>query len=177
MVIVGKQIEMSGFVTLQRFVQGRTLSDIENILGFRKGKFAKGVTVSAALELPEIDGFELAGYSQVAGHRTEEEYGKINEPSGEDELDAYEKQKRLAMGQWSLYGTSRLIKFSADIGHVGHPNAAIDRALNDYQYPPGRGVPQWNILREKALSFKVIARLEGYPDERFEPDQGYRKLF
>ncbi|MFN2424479.1 MAG: hypothetical protein ABR572_11975, partial [Cryomorphaceae bacterium] len=167
MVFVGKQIEMSGFVTLQRFVQGRTLSEIENILGFRKGKFAKGVMVSAALELPEIDGFELAGYSQVAGHRTEEEYGNINSPADQSEADAYAKEKQLAMATWSLYGTSRLIKFSADIGHMSQPNAAITRTLNDYQYPPGRGVPQWNILREKAVPFKVIARLEGYPDERF----------
>lgn len=167
---------MSGFVTLQRYVQGKTLADLESLLGFRRGRFAKGVTVSAALVLPEIDEFELAGYSQVAGHRTEEEYGSINAPIRSDEADAYIVKKKLARSQWSLYGTSRLIKFSEDIGHLSHPNKVKNRALNDFQYPPGRGVPQWKIPEEKPIAFRVIARLTNYPNQRFEPDQGYVKL-
>jgi hypothetical protein len=45
------------------------LQELENILGFHKGRLSKGIVVAALLQIPSKPQFELLGYTQVAGHK------------------------------------------------------------------------------------------------------------
>ena len=119
--------------------------------------------------LPGVNDFELAGYSQVAGHHTQEQYGNLNSPANKSEKDAYEQKKKNAMAEWGLYGTDRLIKVIPMIDHqIG--------MSDNYQYPPGSGIPQWKILRTSPVLCEGIAFVKDYPAGRFIPDQGYVQI-
>ena len=48
---------------------GRTLQELENILGFHKGRLSEGIVVVALLQIPSKTQFELLGYTQVTGHK------------------------------------------------------------------------------------------------------------
>jgi|FLYL01.1.fsa_nt_gi hypothetical protein len=147
--LVGQNIEVRGCVTQEKYVRGRTLVDLERILGFHTGRLAHGIVVARLNVLPQPDQFELAGYTQVASHRH-------REPTGLD----IPKLKSLARAKWAAGGLERLVKVI--------PNTPHDNNLEpDYQYPPGEGVPQW-VLTTK-LPATVIGVVTGYPAARFQP--------
>jgi hypothetical protein len=137
---VGDPIEISGFVTKDKYVRGRTLSELERVLGYGAGRLSKGVIVAKPLALPGVNDFETRGYSQVAGHR----YRPV---SGID----YDVVRRNARDSWSLSGLESLVKF-IPIGSGDH-------------YPPGEGVPQWLFTRKVPGS--VVAIVTDYPEGRF----------
>lgn len=159
-------VSLSGFFTIQIYLQGRTLAEIERLVGFERGRLINGAWFATALNLPGIDDFELAGYSQVAAHHTLEQYGDLNNPKGKWEQDAYSIKKQNAMSEWSLFGSKRPIKI---IPMVGHDNDMKD----DYQYPPGSGIPQWKIKRQKPVLWRGIGYVGNYPNGRFIPDEGF----
>lgn len=150
----------AGFVTRQFNLQGRTLSDIEKRLGYQSGRLSQGAYFLVALELPLNDGFELAGYSQVAGHHTNNQYPGINDPG--DPTLPY--KKRLASSQWALWGQDRLVK----VIPVQGQNAGLS---DDENYPPGSGIQQWKLI--KPIKFTVESFVAGYPGGTFTPKQGY----
>ncbi|WEX10867.1 hypothetical protein [Chelativorans sp. AA-79] len=144
---VNDPITISGYVTKEKYVCGRTLAELERLLGFAAGRFSKGVTVAKPRMLPGVNDFETAGYSQVAEHRH-------RPPSGLD----YGVLRRLARESWALSGPESLIKFLPNI-----PHADLDP---DVQYPPGKGVPQWRIAKPGVPGF-VVAEITGYPQSRY----------
>lgn len=131
-----------GFVTQLKFLNGRTLLQIEGLLGFHGGRLAAGATIFALARLPNIEEFETQGYSQVAGHRH-------RPPAGLDPLAL----RKMAMRAWTLTGGDSLVKLTPQTQH----NEAI---ANDAQYPPGRGVPQWKLTR--LIPARVVAVLQQY---------------
>lgn len=148
---VGDEIDVSGFVTQDKFIAGRTLAEMERILGFHEGRLVKGVVVVALLELPSAREFDLAGYSQVAAHRFEA-------PPGLD-LGVL---RGLVIGRWSTTGPNRLVKVLPTIRH--------DDALEpDEQYPPGQGAPQWSVHRGTPKRARVVAQVSAYPHGRYMP--------
>jgi hypothetical protein len=144
---IGDHILVSGCFTQDKFIQGQTLSEIEHRLGFRSGRFAQGVAVVYFLELPTIDQFDVAGYTNVASHR-------FRVPEGLN----MEKLKKEAMATWKTEGMNRLVK----VIPVQHPEPT---AGLDGNYPPGDGVPQW-ICKVK-LRAEVASYLSRYPVERY----------
>jgi len=144
---IGDIVTVSGCITKEKFIAGRTLADIERILGFRHGRFIGGITVAALLELPGMQQFELAGYSQVATHHHQT-------PT---DLDI-DKVKANAMETWSTIGFERLVKVRPAQGH----DPSMDP---DTQYPPGLGVPQW--IATVPLQGRVVAIVAGYPNARY----------
>lgn len=122
---VGENIPVTGCVTKEKFLAGRTGAEIERILGYHSGRLSAGFSVVALLELPAADQFDLAAYSQKAMHR-------FQMPDGLD----IEKLKANARASWSTAGFERLVKVL--------PSTRHDSRLDpDYQYPPGMGAPQW----------------------------------
>jgi hypothetical protein len=116
-------VRVSGFVTKEKFIAGRTLLEIEDILGYRRGRFAKGIVVVHPTRLPLASEFDLAAYSMVAEHR-------YKQPDGLD----IGKMKQNAIASWALLGPERLVKV--------RPNTPHDQELEpEMQYPPGRGAP------------------------------------
>lgn len=151
--ILHETLYLDGFITQEKFIRGRTLGELERILGFHKGRLAKGAKVVTLTLMPKIDDFELRGYSQVAGHHFQNQFGEQM-----DHLDM-QKLKRMAMLTWGLQGPNRLIKILPETRH--------DQALDsDQQYPPGLGIPQW--LLTKKMPMTIIATCTDYPDGRMK---------
>ena len=55
---VGDLISIDGYFTQDKFLAGRTLSEIERALGYQKGRLAHGAFFAVLMELP--NDFELA---------------------------------------------------------------------------------------------------------------------
>ena len=144
---VGEVVSVSGCVTKEKFIAGRTLAEIEKILGFHNGRLSSGITVVALTELPGIQDFDVASYSNIATHRHQV-------PAGVD----IQRIKAEAMKTWATVGFERLIKVLPALRH--------NQALNpDIQYPPGQGVPQW--VAKTSLRGKVVGVVTGYPNGRY----------
>jgi len=155
------QLSMTGFVTRQINIQGQTLVEIEKRLGYKPGRLSQGAYFYVAEEMPSIDGFEFAGYSQVAGHKTQEIFGDINrEP-------ALLNRKESVVKLWSKNGSNRIVKV---IPVIRHSSAFSD----DEQYPPGTGIQQWKLT--KTLRFKLDAFVADYPHGKFIPSEGYNPI-
>lgn len=122
-----KRIAVQGYVTQYKFIAGRSLREIEKLLGFHAGRLAQGATFAALDRLPSFGDFTTAGYSQVAAHRH-------RTPEGLD----MDRIKRMAMSAWATTGPDRLLKVVPMMGH----STAMD---DDLQYPPGQGVAQWKL--------------------------------
>lgn len=144
---IGDLTLVAGCITKEKFVAGRTLRQIETILGFHRGRFGQGITVVALLELPAIDEFDLAAYSNIATHR-------FKMPA---DLNI-EKLKTEARISWAVSGFERLVKVLPDVRH----NPSLDP---DVQYPPGHGAPQW--VAKRPLRGRVVAIVTEYPNGRY----------
>jgi hypothetical protein len=132
-------IQVSGFVTLKKFIVGRNLEQIESLLGFHQGRLKMGATFAELQYTPSSAEFELAGYSQVADHRFDR-----NALNGFD----MSKLKNMVSDVWSQPG-EKLVKIIATTRH--------DVSMsNDDQYPPGQGVPQWKLVNPKPATVTAI---------------------
>jgi hypothetical protein len=131
-------IQVKGCITQERYIKGKTLGEMERLLGFQKGRLEAGVTVAALIQLPAVNQFELLGYSQVAEH---------NFKADAEKLDITKLKQMVVEQTFSLVGNKRLVKVIANTRH----NDGIE---NDLQYPPGLGVPQWKLTDR--LSARVL---------------------
>lgn len=141
--VVHEIIQVKGCITQEIYIKGKTLSELERILGFQKGRLEKGMVVAALIQLPTIHQFELLGYSQVAEHK----FGK----AATNGLDVNKLKEMVVKDTFTLVGLKRLVKVMANAPHNDHLN-------NDIQYPPGQGVPQWKLTGR--VSARVIAIVE-----------------
>jgi hypothetical protein len=103
-----------------------------------------GIAVVLLSELPGIDQFDLAAYSNVAAHRHKPPEG-LN----------IQKIKADVRTTWAATGFERLIKILPVIHH--NPNKDPD-----IQYPPGQGAPQW--LAKVSLRARIVAIIADYPN-------------
>jgi hypothetical protein len=133
-------IQVSGCITQEKYIKGKSLSEIERILGFHYGRLNSGIVVAALLKIPGNDQFNLLGYTQVSEHRFNN-----NALSG---LDVTKIKNFIRANVFTLTGIDRLIKV---IPNTGHQSGVSD----DEQYPPGHGVPQWKLTDK--LPARVIA--------------------
>jgi hypothetical protein len=127
---LNEMIEVRGCITQERYIKGRSLPELERLLGFEKGRLDKGIVVAALIQLPNINQFELLGYTQVAEHKF-----KGIDPK---KLDVAKLKEMVMKEAFTLVGYKRLVKVIANTPH----NAKVD---NDTQYPPGQGIPQWKL--------------------------------
>lgn len=139
--VVGEKITVRGFITQYKFIAGRTLDEIGRSIGYDRGRFLRGATFAILDRLPTVDEFDLRGYSQIADHRHVA-------PSGVDPAVL----RRMAVANWSLFGVNRLVKVFPTIPHD-------DARDTDSQYPPGLGVPQWRIKKDRPIPATVVAVL------------------
>ncbi|MBX3254147.1 MAG: hypothetical protein KF862_08415 [Chitinophagaceae bacterium] len=145
---IGDRVEMRGFVTSEKFLINQTLPEIEERLGFHKGRLSQGATFLIAERLPQKGEFEPQGYSQVAGHKQLPTLDQKIAPGGP--LEGYRKDALLTMAQNAM-AEDRLVKVVPKMEH--NPGMS-----NDQQYPPGKGVPQWELTSK--IPFKVESIVE-----------------
>lgn len=130
-----------GCITQEHYIKGRSLGELERILGFEKGRLENGIIVAALIQLPTAHQFEFLGYSQVAEHKHKEIDPK--------KLDIGKLKQIVLNDTFTLSGHKRLVKVIANKPH--------DKSRdNDEQYPPGLGVPQWK------LTANISARIIGF---------------
>ena len=152
---VGDIVSVSGCITKEKFIAGRTLVEIEKILGFHGGRLTGGIAVVALSELPGMDQFDLAAYSTVATHRH-------IPPAGLN----IEKIKADAKASWAISGFERLVKVLPAVRHDPNMNP-------DIQYPPGQGAPQW--VSKVPLLGKVVGVVNDYPNGRYVAADAVRR--
>ena len=133
-------IAIKGCVTQEKFIKGKTLSELENILGFHKDRLKSGVVIAALLQVPAVNHFELLGYTQVAEHKL-----NGNRFNG---LDVEKLKEMVRRDTFTTVGVNRLVKVLPNTPH----SEFMD---NDEQYPPGWGAPQWRLTHK--LNAEVVA--------------------
>ncbi|MCC3158606.1 hypothetical protein LJ737_15255 [Hymenobacter sp. 15J16-1T3B] len=146
---LNQTISVSGCITQEKFIKGRTLSELERLLGFHAGRLEKGIIVAALLQLPDIDQFELLGYTQVAEHNF-----SANALNG---LDINKLKAMVRQNVFTTVGNDRLVKIKPNTPHSEYMS-------NDEQYPPGSGVPQWKLISKMdAEVIAIVDEGECYP--------------
>ena len=140
---LNQEFHASGYITESKSLYG-TVGDFETNLGYHHGRLRKGFFIAHLLTIPDLDDFELAGYSITPQHR-------FKLPS---DLDIT-VLKKLARDKMLSIGHKNLIKVFPAIRH----NTCMD---SDEQYPYGQGgVAQWNLTRE--LPMYIFREIEaGY---------------
>lgn len=137
---INELIEVRGCITQEHFLKGRSLPELERLLGFQKGRLGSGIVVATLIQLPNVNQFEFLGYTQVAEHKH-----KNIDPG---EMDVNKLKEMLMKDVFTLIGYKRLVKVIANTLHT-------EKIDNDTQYPPGQGIPQWKLTA--ALPARVIA--------------------
>ena len=141
-------IAVKGCITQEKYIKGKSLPELEHILGFHSGRLKAGAVITALLHIPSNSQFELLGYTQVAGH-------KINGDTYKG-LDVDKLKETVRHDAFTTVGVNRLVKVLPITPHS-------DFLDNDLQYPPGWGIPQWKLTSK--LNAKVVAIVK--EDERY----------
>src|SRR5579862_438500 len=133
-------ITLRGFFTSERWLRGKTLSEIEVLIGYRPGRLSTlGAAVYAFTRVPENWEFDVKGYTNVSGglaldpawiaadRNAAAYYAKTGMRSSETIL------KENARASMAIVGPNRLIK--------------VRPLLEDPAdtFPPGHGIPQWRV--------------------------------
>ena len=138
-------VTLRGFFTSQKWLRGKTLDEMELLLGYRTGRLSTlGAAVYAFTRVPENWEFEVAGYTNVSGgmpissdwveadRKAAAYYANTGVRSSETVL------KDNARASMTIYGENRLIKVKP----------LLDDPLDTY--PPGHGIPQWRVSKQAA---------------------------
>jgi hypothetical protein len=150
--------DMTGFCTHAFLLRGKPLTELEDLLGYRRGRLAAGATILFLQALPTPDHFQLAGYTYfsdgaVQGHKR---------PPADRDPYRMESLLKAELG-WSdvqlrahkqkMIGTKLVIS--------GHERLAkvipVTPSAPGEEYPPGKGVFQVKIVRP--LPFRVKANI------------------
>lgn len=145
---IGDSISAKGCITQMKYLlSSGSLAEMEKLLGYRSGRFAKGMAVGFLTSLPNSYEFELAGYNQVA-------VDKINHKTFLKNLNVPLLKEQLIKNTFTTNGPDRLVKVFPAIRHS-----------DDELYPPGNGIPQWILTVEKM--FVIHKVVEKYPSGKY----------
>jgi hypothetical protein len=131
---------MKGYITQFHFIAGKGASRLESLLGYKAGRLAGGWALLDLCKVPGPADFEFRGYSYfsggiIEGHKEENKGGKTAE---------VRLKESLIKKTFCISGSKRLVKI-----------VPKDPPSGNKDYPPGSGVPQWELM--KKLPFKVCA--------------------
>lgn len=137
-----------GCFTQEKFLKGRSLSEIEDILGFHKGRLSKGMKIVALENVPNSSQFDFLGYSNIAEHKFDKETLK--------KFDVNKLKQLVINESFATTGPNRLVKVLPSVPHANDMD-------NDTQYPSGQGAPQWKLTC--AVSAVIIGEVK--PNEKY----------
>ena len=149
---------MTGYCTHAFLLRAKTGAELEAMLGYRRGRLAKGFSILFLETLPDPDGFQLAGYTYFSdgargGHRlTKEDREPVRMESllksehGWSDAEIRAKKRGMVGTKIKITGHERLAKVIPASDHVAGE-----------EYPPGLGVFQVKIVRP--LRFRVKANV------------------
>ena len=153
---------VTGFVTRERWIIGKTPREMESLLGFRPGRMAQGAGVYALDRLPQASEFDFAGYTHLPSGMSISEAaaarsaGTTRSPQQQKlrALIDIDKTKKTMLNSWTLVGRERLVKVVPVL------------RLEPESYPPGDGVEQWKLLN--AVPATLVRQPLG-PNEVYDP--------
>jgi hypothetical protein len=154
---------MAGFFTSQGWLLGRSLQELEKLLGYAVGRLTTaGAAVYGFTRVPENAEFELAGYTNSSGGmpsdpnwaQADRDAAKYHTNTGLHDSETI--RKNAARASMSVKGVNRLVK--------------VMPMIDGDSFPPGAGIPQWKVSKLAAhqgmlkgqLLF-VISPGESYP--------------
>jgi len=133
-------IVIRGFFTSQRWVRGKNLSQLEQLIGYRAGRLAfHGAEVYALTRVPDNWEFDVKGYTNSSG-------GMKTDPN-------WEKAEKMASAYYAKTGVRSSETVLRDNARATMTVTGSDRLIkikpllddpND-TYPPGAGIPQWRV--------------------------------
>lgn len=150
---------MKGYFTLEKYIVGKNPDELERALGFSKGTLADGAEIYGFYNLPELDEFELRGYTHLpeGGDPAIEQFLRETKNAyspydtkvlGREKTMAEELKKMVRERVWEKTGRNRPVK-------------VVPRRRGEY--PIGTGIPQWKLIKDVAAF--LIASLD--PGERY----------
>ena len=166
--VLGSTTAASGCVTRLVDIINRSPSELEDLVGYRRGRLAQGFYLLLLKHPLSAGDFEFFGYTYMSG-------GKIGSPSNVEAIENARPRVHdvLARSLHSagptvaptideqfaksipLSGPNRYVKIVAFIGHDDHIGAAD-------QYPASKlGIAQLNLKKAKKKDFLVAAEVHG----------------
>lgn len=150
----GEFIKARGFVTRLIFVINKSANDLEDAIGYHRGRLSKGWSLLLLKEKVAPSEIVLAGYSHFSG-------GRIGHPSrggARETVEAHAggfldlgRVKQSLAESFVLEGPQRIVKVI--------PATAHDTAMPEpEQYPVGRGIPQWILTADKTFIVAATVR-------------------
>ena len=145
-----------GFVLKLSFIRGQSSAEIEKRIGYRPGRLSSGWALLVLLKKPEVDEFQLGGYTQLSGgmvvERTRsgvpvkvsiDEVARADDSAADLRLGTgYAQLKRNALDAMQISGPDYIVKVMPTMPNVQSMPA-------EEQYPPGSGIPQWRLTRRQ----------------------------
>lgn len=155
---VGTAHQMTGFCTHVFLLRGKPLTELEDILGYRRGRLTPGATILFLEALPTPDDFQLAGYTYfsdgtVQGHKLapadRDPYrmeSLLKAELGWSDLQLRTHKRKMIGTKLVISGRERLAKVIPVTAHTAGE-----------EYPPGKGIFQLKVVRP--LRFRVKASI------------------
>ena len=155
---LGTLHQLTGFCTHAFLLRGKSLDDLEDLLGYRRGRLASGATILFLEKLPAPDDIQLAGYTYfsdgaVQGHKLapaeRDPYrmeSLLKSELGWSDAQLRAHKQKLIGTKMVISGHERLAKLVPATGHS--PGE---------EYPPGKGIFQVKVIRP--LPFRVKANI------------------
>jgi hypothetical protein len=150
--------QMKGFCTHAFLLRGKPLTELEDLLGYRRGRLAAGATILFLEALPTPDDFQLAGYTYfsdgaVQGHKLppadRDPYrmeSLLKAELGWSDLQLRAHKQKMIGTKLVISGPERIAKLIPATAHT-----------TGEEYPPGKGIFQVKIVRP--LRFRVKASI------------------
>ena len=163
---VGDKVSMGGYFTRLLWVAGQPANELEDRIGYHRGRLAQGYLFLAITETIRADEIELVGHSHFSG-------GRIGHPSLNNRMSAEDSLRR-NIGDAGIQVQRQKIATllnagGSDTGVKVLPQIRHDPAMsNAAQYPVGTGIPQFNLTAKKI--FSVIASVPARGDAPKVPD-------
>lgn len=141
---LGRIVHRRGYVTQLPFVRGKSGRELDRLIGYRAGRMADGWALLELIEMPGPDDFEFRGYSHLSGGIAAGESRTAEGRLRDGGYDVAKLKRDVIASKFRVTGPSRLVKVV--------PNRV---AFGGDDYPPGAGIPQWELKRD--LAFRVAA--------------------
>jgi hypothetical protein len=145
-------ITLTGFFTSQAWLRGKTLSEIERLLGYGLGRLStRGAAVYAFTRVPDDWEFELAGYTNVSGGL------KVDASWA-----AADRAAAPYLNKWGLKSSQARLKENARATmtiHGGNRLIKVKPLIDGNNYPPGLGIPQWAVSDSAAQRHTLTGKL------------------
>ncbi len=144
-----------GFIVPKEFISGRTLAELERILGFKQGRLKQGAAFAKLFNLPDKHELAYFGSTETAAHHFAERREELRN-QGVDVIGHHQLNEA---SYHYLNASTQLIKVIPLKDH----NPLLSE---DENWPSGAGAMQYKLVVTKPAM--IIDVIEDYPNGKFK---------